>query len=280
MDNNLQDKLNKSYNSDNIIEKKKKKDNNKKIILAAFGLLILLLLIFFVIKSRKDTGQTTSNNEAVQNVSKGKDNLNKQVRIQDIDNKKDKDKFVLKDEDGRPQLLNENFENNFKENLSPKQLKKVNTPDEYKLVDKEITKARNNFYDEQVNLSTQMKNYAMSKEDGYTSNKKQKYNGELLNDKYVPQTSEDLTSFLSHEIEKRLNPSYSGFSNDEVGLITSLVIEESPYLGPDVPEKVYIPLYEVRIVYSLYKNGLYERDKSTYFSFIIDQEGDIQWIEY
>lgn len=150
------------------------------------------------------------------------------------------------------------------------------TTSEYQFISKEITDARNEYYRTFEGLNETLKSYFPSAEDGYTSDKSQMMDKELLSSNYTPVLLEDIESFITHELEKRGNPSYSGGSLEK--LVEDIVITQSQYYGGDSEtlSDIYLPQYTVS--FRTFNQDIYQYDDYQSFTFALDEEGNKIWI--
>ena len=263
----LKDKLDKSYDTDSsYLKRKSREDKMKKFALIGGGVLLLAVIIFIVIKVGKGGNQEkVEQNQKIQQETRVVDNVGKENKTEQ------KEEVSISNPDERPKEVKEDFADKIE--ATEDNIRQIGTSDEYKLVDKETTKKRDNFYNERYNLNSQVRTLIPSVKDGYYSDPSKKGTTN-----YVPRTAEDVTSFLSHELEKRSNPRYVGEDTGEEGTITSLVVKEVQHIADGVDLDVYIPEYQVTYTIDRYRGDQYIDSDEGYFSFIIDEEGNIKWV--
>ena len=266
----LKDKLDKSYDSDSSYLKRKEREKNmKKAAFIGGGILLIVAIVFLVIKIAKGGDQEkVEQTQKIQQETRVADNIGEKNKTEQ---KEEKTEISISNPDERPKEVKEDFADKIE--LTEDNIRKIGTPDEYKLVDKETTKKRDDYYNERNNLKQQIEAFIPPASDGYSSDPSKKNTPY-----YVPRTAEDVTSFLSHELEKRSNPKYVGEDTGEEGTITSLVVKEVQYVADGVNLDVYIPEYQVTYTIDRYRGDQYIDTDEGYFSFIIDEEGNIKWV--
>ena len=277
--NNLQDKLERSYSIEStVLARKEQKDKNKKIVIGIVSVLLILFFAYFILSSRNKSGEKENSNQ-----TKVQDNVvdntkGEQVRIQKVERDDNSDNLV--DEYRRPKVLNTSYiDLAMKDNKEEdKVLEKLGTTSEYEIIPDDVTEKRDKFYNANVQLFDRVSSVLPSEKDGNTSDPALKMNGSLINSNYTPRTAEEITSFLSHEIEKIANPNYMGYSDDGVNsVLTSLIIEEYPYQGDDINPGTYIPEFKVNYTISNFKDSRMIGSTKGDFSFMITEEGEIVW---
>ena len=263
----LKDKLDKSYDTDSsYLKRKSREDKMKKFALIGGGVLLLAVIIFIVIKVGKGGNQEkVEQNQKIQQETRVVDNVGKENKTEQ------KEEVSISNPDERPKEVKEDFADKIEH--TEDNIRQIGTSDEYKLVDKETTEKRDNYYNERYNLKPQVEALIPPASAGYTSDPSKRNTAY-----YVPRTAEDVTSFLSHELEKRSNPRYVGEDTGEEGTITSLVVKEVQYIADGVDLDVYIPEYQVTYTIDRYRGDQYIDSDEGYFSFIIDEEGNIKWV--
>lgn len=277
--NNLQDKLERSYSTEStVLARKEQKDKNKKIIIGIVSILLVLFFAYFILSSRNKSG-----NEDDTKQTKVQDNIvnkttGEQVRIQKVE--RDEDSENLVDDYIRPKVLDNSYIDLAmnEEEKKAEILEKLGTTSEFEIIPDDITNKRNKFYNANVQLFDRVSEILPSEKDGNTSDPTLKMNGSLINNNYTPRTAEEITSFLSHELEKIANPKYMGYSDDGINsILTSLIIEEYPYQGDDINPGTYIPEFKVNYTISNFKESKLVGTKQGSFSFMITEEGEIVW---
>lgn len=235
----LKDKLNSSYDIKDV----KKRDRKSQLTIALF-IIIILIIVLFVVKNigkskNKNIDEQTktqeminqsdssvnknisNNNSEKQNIVKKDEKIikrdeegkNKEYKIQetasvdkDVKNTEIKSnqskgtKGLVKNKSNtRDESLNENFQNKMNKEVvlrdrfiyKPEEL--IGVPAEYTVVDKDVAQKRNDYYDNKTSLRENLKLYFPD--------------GDDLN---TPITEEEAENFITHEIEKRINPKYIG----------------------------------------------------------------------
>lgn len=136
-----------------------------------------------------------------------------------------------------------------------------------------------NYYEEIVLLDVTVDGSFYSEKNGYTSDKSQKGDGPLPNEWWIPVTSEEMQVFLAHEIEKALNPSYSGNTDEEASRVSYVNIEETDhvkYVDGEIDLEEYKIEYNVTVGYYAHNS---ETEETLTMSFIVDNDGKIQWLQ-
>ena len=279
MDNNLKDKLDQSFetNESDSIKKEKRKKAGKIIFIVALILIVLIGIIAIIFKD-DSVGKIIDKDENSQRVEE-------QVKIQE--ETQVRTGIVATDPANKPKELKEDYKLTLKESIedssgNASEDASTVTPDvydvnEYKYVADNVTEARRKYYDENVGLTNNVKGYLPSEEDGYTTNKEEMMNGELLNEMYTDSTAEDVSDFISHEIEKRINPSYVG-EGSEVAEVTSIDIYESQYIPENGEADIYLPEYTISFTVG-YPENQEPGPTEGRFVFAINERGEKIWIE-
>lgn len=245
-DKNLQDKINQSYE----VKKSKKKNDNK--ILPTVLIIAGIIIAFFVFSNlNKNNNKSLDNNTKTQDKANDssdvkdtkKEDENQTIttvdengkeikyKIQDTskdkgDDKKTKEEkstsgtagLVKEESKNRPKKLNSDYTKYISNEdidlgeygIIENPRGAIGTEDEYIVMDKELNDTRNKYYDVNTGLKDKTKLYFESQEDGYID---YRYQDDKPN--YVQITSESAESFISHEIEKKINPSYTGKKGEQ-----------------------------------------------------------------
>lgn len=272
--NNLDDKLKKSYENSSIDsefskkqEKEKKKKRAVKVLLTILVIALASVGIYFIWPKEQD-----SQKEILENNVKIQEELNKSVGIESGNAEvKKRPKELLEDYRKKSSLASKDQD--------PSASRESNSAEEYDKLDPELTKSRINFYREYIGLDKVVQSVGlMSEEDGYSSKQSDKYesnNSVLVSDKYVLKTQEEIESLISHELEKRTNPYYNGKKEGDIDHVQYVTIIQQEYIkdGMDFP----LPQYKV-IYRHLFSNSDMPNNEES-FTFRLTEEGDVVWVD-
>lgn len=262
-DNNKTPKI----DDDSIVEITEE-ENSK--VLKILGIVVLVALMLFgtVHMFNKKQSEIKDNN---QKVTQTIDNNNKKIQ-EKVENQEVKQGFQTGVVE-RPEELKKDFVKSVKPEQKEKFDKVKNTPEEFRFISDDIQKSRTDYYREKTGLDSTITSSTAtySEKDGYTSDYNKKYiDGQvLINDKYTLITSEELERFISHEIEKRTNPIYTGKSGEPES-VEFVDIIESSYL-PEGSE-YELPEYTVEFGHSVLGTN-------RQFIFRVNEEGGIEWVK-
>lgn len=300
-DKNLQDKINQSYE----VKKSKKKNDNK--ILPTVLIIAGIIIAFFVFSNlNKNNNKSLDNNTKTQDKANDssdvkdtkKEDENQTIttvdengketkyKIQETETSKDegdgekskKDKktsgtvgLVKEESKNRAKVLNEDVTKTFYEGVDKGLYSKeavesaIGTDREYLLINDEITQKRNKYYNSNAMLDSELKTYFPSEEDGYTDDY-----GHFGESNYTPVTLENVESLITHEIEKKINPSYIG-KKGEAYNISNIYIEN------------YVKFNDLGDTLNYYKVNYLaksldgQKEKRDNMLFFINNGGEIVW---
>lgn len=295
---NLEDKLKNSYDIKDV----KKKDTKTQLIIGVF-VVIVLMIIFFVARSlggnknqikndqtkTQDSVKQESNLNGNKNVTKvDEDGKEKQYKIQELsEDKKNKDENIINDKNSkgtgglvkrgskqRPEIIQKGMQDKIKSYVeedvyTQNQVDSVlNTEQEFALFDQDIVQARNEYYENNTGIKSELNSVFLSAEEGFTDDQ-----AEYGSNNFTAIVKERAENFITHEIEKRINPSYMGSDKvDKIYDIKDIYINN--YAKPTSNEFT-LNYYTVNY-YAV--NPKDENDKiENSFTFFVDMGGNIIW---
>lgn len=273
----LKDKMKNIGNTSKEYDEKVNKEKKKKTTIITI-VVILILAIFgtFLYKSKITNDKSSnspdtkiSNNKSENKQSEDDLEIDDNLTIQDNDNTAD---IQLSNNSSKPEVLNKNFKDTIKSDK--KEL--IDTGEEYKAINKEVTEERNKFYENNVALDIITQGTEPSEADGFTDDVNKRMDKDLISDNYVPITAERLETVISHELEKIVNPKYRGEEGESNGVITSVYIEKDNLVEGS---EMFAPKYHVFYTISYPKDGSYSQDpEDGEMVFTVNEKGEIEWI--